>query len=75
MQEVNIRTLLHNFSELLQLVKKGETITVCERNKPVADLVPHNENTARPGWKREITRIKVEGESFSETVRTAREED
>ena len=44
MLKVNIRHLLHNFSKLLKEVKAGETITVYERNTPVADIVPHNEN-------------------------------
>ena len=54
MQKVNIRDLMHNFSHYLKEVKEGDCITVLERNKAVADIVPHNPNIQYPGWKRTI---------------------
>ncbi len=75
MQKVNIRDLMHNFSRYLKDVKEGECITILERNKPVADIVPHNPNIRYPGWKRTITKLSVSGESFSETVVKNREQE
>ena len=39
-----------------------------ERNVPVADIIPHNENIARPGWKRKIKKIEIQGEPLSQTI-------
>ena len=68
MVSINIRELIHHFSKYLKEVKAGERIVVLERNVPVADIVSHNENIARPGWKRDIKKIKIQGESFAQTV-------
>jgi antitoxin (DNA-binding transcriptional repressor) of toxin-antitoxin stability system len=75
MQNVNIRDLMHNFSRYLKDVKEGECITILERNKPVADIVPHNPNVRYPGWKRAIRKRSISGESFSETVVRNREQE
>ncbi len=75
MKSVNIRELTHHFSSYLRVVKKGEKIVVLERNLPVADLIPHNENVGQPGWKRPILKIKVKGLSFSETISKMREDE
>lgn len=52
----------------LKSVKNGERIIVMKRNKAVAEIIPHNENVVPPGWKRDIQKIKIDGESFSDTV-------
>ena len=75
MKSVNIRELTHHFSSYLKVVKQGERIVVMERSSPVADIVPHNENLASPGWKRPIQRIQVKGEKFSETTIRLRAEE
>ena len=75
MQQVNIRDLMHNFSQYLKGVKEGECITVLERRKPVADIIPHNSNVMYPGWKRAIIKRKISGESFSKSVSKNREND
>ena len=75
MVSINIRELTHNFSTYLKKVKVGERIVIMERNKPIADLIPHNENITQPGWKREIKPIKIKGESLSKTVIRLREEE
>ena len=72
---VNIQDLIHNFSKYLKKVKSGERIIIMERNYPVADLIPHNENVNQPGWKRPIKRIKIKGGSASETVVKNRREE
>lgn len=68
MISINVRDLMHSFSKYLKIVKRGEKIILMERNVPVADIIPHNENVARPGWKRTIEKIEIKGESLSETV-------
>ena len=73
MHKVNIRDLMHNFSHYLKGVKDGNCITVLERNKEVADIIPHNPNIRYPGWKRTIKKRSIPGESFSETVVKNRE--
>jgi len=68
MVATNIRDLMHHFSKYLRRVKAGERVVLMERNVPVADIIPHNENVARPGWKRRIEKITVEGEPLSRTI-------
>ncbi|MGE0267559.1 MAG: type II toxin-antitoxin system Phd/YefM family antitoxin [Candidatus Omnitrophota bacterium] len=75
MVSVNIRELMHNFSKYLKDVKEGEQILVMERNVPVAEIIPYNPHVKKPGWKREIKRIKVKGEALSETVVRMRREE
>ncbi len=75
MTQVTIRQLTHGFSGYLRAVKKGERIIILDRKTPVADMIPHNENLALPGWKRPITKLKVKGEPFSQTVIKMRSED
>ena len=75
MKTVNIRELTHHFASYLSVVKRGERVVVLERNVPVADMVPHNENLVSPAWKRPIQRIRVGGEPLSKTVIRMRAEE
>lgn len=69
MVTVNIRTLMHNFAKYMKAVEQGERIVVLQRNKPVADIVPHNENIAHVGWKRDVKRIRLKKDiSLAEEV-------
>ena len=74
MTQVTIRQLTHGFSGYLKAVKKGERIVILERHTPVADIIPHNENLAQPGWKRPIQKIKVKGLKLSQAVVKMRNE-
>ncbi len=40
MKTVKVGELKSKLSEYLRAVKRGETITVCERNDPIARIVP-----------------------------------
>lgn len=75
MTQVTIRELTHRFSGYLKAVKDGERIVILERRTPVADLVPHNENLAGPGWKRPITKIRLKGPGLSRAVCELRDEE
>ena len=75
MTQVTIRQFAHGLSGYLKAVQKGERIVILNRNKPVADILPHNENLSVPGWKRPIKKIKVKGEPIWMTVRRMRDEE
>ena len=75
MTQVTIRQLTHGFSLYLKAVKSGERIVILDRRTPVADLIPHNENLASPGWKRPLSKIKLKGGGLSRTVAQMRDED
>ena len=74
MTQVTIRQLTHGFSGYLKAVKQGEKIVILERRTPVADLIAHNENLARPGWKRPISKIRAKGIGPSRMVSKMRAE-
>ena len=75
MTQVTIRQLTHGFSGYLKAVKRGERIVILDRRTPVADLIPHNENLAQPGWKRPIAKMKVKGLNMAKMVSKMRDED
>lgn len=75
MKSVNIRKLTHHFAVYLKAVKRGERVVILERSRPVADIIPHNENLSAPGWKRPISKIKVKGLNLAETVSKMRDEE
>ncbi len=75
MKAVNIRELTHHFSSYLRVVKRGGRIVVMDRSSPVADIVPHNENVQKPAWKRPIQKIRVKGETLSQTTVRLRAEE
>ena len=74
MINANIRDLTHHFSDYLREVKSGEHITILERNKPVAEIIPLNSQVSAPGWKRTIKKIKIKGPSLSSTLIKMRRE-
>ena len=74
MTQVTIRQLMHGFSTYMKAVRKGERIVILDRRTPVADLIPHNENLAQPGWKRTVPKIKVKGD-LSRMVSKIRDEE
>lgn len=75
MTQVTIRQLTHGLSRYLKAVKRGERIIILNRRVPVADLIPHNENLAQPGWKRPIKKIKIKGTTMSQVVSQMRDEE
>jgi antitoxin (DNA-binding transcriptional repressor) of toxin-antitoxin stability system len=75
MVSVNIRQLTHHFASYLKEVKAGQRIIIMERDTPVAEIIPHNENIIRPGWKRNIAKVKIQGEALSQTISNDRREE
>jgi prevent-host-death family protein len=43
MKQANVAELKANLSRYLRAVRRGETVIVCDRNRPVARLVPMRE--------------------------------
>lgn len=41
MTTVNVHEAKARLSELLDLLEKGETVVICRRNRPVAELRPY----------------------------------
>jgi antitoxin (DNA-binding transcriptional repressor) of toxin-antitoxin stability system len=56
MRTVNIAELKAGLSAHIQLVQEGEEIVVCERNKPVARIVPFDWRNQSDREKRLIAR-------------------
>jgi antitoxin (DNA-binding transcriptional repressor) of toxin-antitoxin stability system len=65
MENVNLYEFKSHFSEYARRVKEGETVILCERNVPIAEIRPiskkHHEPRPAPGLYRE--QISV-GEGF-----------
>jgi prevent-host-death family protein len=57
MKKVNVAKLKAELSAHLQLVKQGEEVLVCERNKPVARIVPY----VSDDWSEHEQRLIAEG--------------
>jgi prevent-host-death family protein len=56
MRTVNISDLKARLSEHIQLVRDGEEVLVCDRNKPVARIVPCSTNDYPERERRLIAR-------------------
>jgi prevent-host-death family protein len=56
MRSVNISELKARLSAHIQLVRDGEEVLVCDRNKPVARIVPCSANDQPERERRLITR-------------------
>jgi antitoxin (DNA-binding transcriptional repressor) of toxin-antitoxin stability system len=65
MIKVSVRELLHNFVSYKEKAKAGERIVVCEHQKPILDITPHEEKVAKPVWKRSHFRLKDDRVSFT----------
>src|ERR1700691_647023 len=56
MRKVNIGDLKARLSEHIRIVRDGEEVLVCDRNKPVARIVPCAANDQPEGERRLIAR-------------------
>lgn len=62
MQTMALSEFRANASAMLDLVEKGETVRILRHGKPVADLVPVQQQAAQrpPSWKRPIQPLRYE---------------
>ncbi|MBI4309149.1 MAG: type II toxin-antitoxin system prevent-host-death family antitoxin [Candidatus Omnitrophica bacterium] len=61
MVAVNVRELTHNFAGYLKRVEQGDRVVVMVRNKPVAEIIPRNENIEMPSWKMVAPKVRLKG--------------
>ena len=76
MKEAGIREARQNLSALIEEVRKGHEITITDRGKPVARLVPPLPATAKPfrgrsAFRRNMPKLKA---PLSKAVIDGREE-
>lgn len=75
MVKINMREFSHNIARYIERARRGEKIVLVKRQKPVVDIMPHNECPQKPGWKRKIDKIHARGETFAQTVVKMRQEE
>ncbi len=73
MKTATIREFVHHLSAYLKLVKAGEHLVLLERNTPIANILPYQENIGIPAWKRPVKRVKLKGEPIGDTLRENRD--
>lgn len=57
MTQINLHEAKARFSHFTRLVKAGETVILCDRNKPFAEIRPLAD-PKRPAAKRELGQMK-----------------
>ena len=76
MVAVNVRELTHNFSGYLKRVSRGDRVIVMVRNKPVAEIIPRNENIETPSWKIVSPKVSLKNKaSISKQIVKYRDEE
>ena len=76
MVAVNVRELTHNFSGYLKRVGRGDRVIVMVRNKPVAEIIPRNENIETPSWKTVSPKVSLKnGASIPKQIVKYRDEE
>jgi len=76
MVSVNVRELTHHFSGYLKRVEQGDRVIVMVRNKPVAEIIPRNENIEILPWKIISPKVSLKNKiSISKQVIKYRDED
>ncbi len=60
MKSVNVHEAKARLSELLDLLEQGETVVICRRNKPVAELRPYKGKVRPIGLCREMPPVPDE---------------
>lgn len=66
MVTVNFTVFRQKAKTYFEAVEKGETICVKRRGKIIARIVPARKK--EPAWKSKALRLKIPGESLSETI-------
>lgn len=56
MKSVNISVLKAQLSAHIQLVRRGEEVLICDRNKPVARIIPCSSNNYAEQQQRLVAR-------------------
>ena len=76
MSKVSVEEAVRNLKALLEQVTAGEEVIIVEQDKPVARLVPPStEEEIFADMKQFRESLSVKGESLSQTVINARQEE
>ncbi len=68
MVEICMREFTHNIGKYMERVNNGEKFVITKRNRPVADIIPHNKEKVSPGWSLEMPKLKIKGLSMSKEL-------
>ena len=76
MRSAGIREARQNLSGILEEVRKGREVVITDRGRPVARLVPPQEESKRAfsSHRRFRAGIRLKGKPLSETVAVERED-
>lgn len=58
-QVFNVYQAKTHFSQILDLVQKGESVTIAKANKPIADLIPHSPKKSLKPLKLDFLKGKI----------------
>ena len=76
MSKISVEEAVHNLKALLEQVAAGEEVIIVEQDKPVARLLPPSTEEERfADMKQFRESLSVKGESLSQTVINARQEE
>ena len=68
MRTINFSDFRRHASGVLDLVEKGERISILRHRKVVANIVPPEPRDSKPAWKRPGLRLVVPGVSLSKAI-------
>ncbi len=68
MRTVTFTEFRENASGMLDLVERGESISVLRHGRAIAKIVPAEERPHPPAWKRAGLRLVMAGESLAKAV-------
>lgn len=74
MQYVQFSELRARCKLIFDRVESGERVLVTRHGRPIAEIIPYEETLLPCGWKRNVKKIKIKGESISNTVIKERRE-
>jgi len=77
MTSISVREFSHHMAKYLKKLRAGEGFILKYRNEPIAQMMPTHlaSGSTVPGWRRPIKRIKIKGESASQTIIRMRQEE
>lgn len=74
MKSVTFTEFRKDASALFSAVENGETIQVTRHGKPIAEILPFRNSSARiPSWKKKRIKTSIKGEQLSSVILRERE--
>ena len=75
MVKISVREFTHHVSEYMERAHKGERFVIVKRSEPVADIVPHRQESWQSGWSLEKPELRLKDVSFSKELLRFRQEE